>query len=765
MNVQTALIAVDTADKALLEQIRELLLRAGHRIAEGTVAAAESVQPDLWILDAPLLPQAEILVQKLKRRPDGSYVPLIALLNDDADSEGWLDGGFDEVIRLPLARGKLLTRLRILLRLRRQSLAAARESQARHTAVLDSAIDAVVTFDPSGSIVEFNPAAESMFLTGREDILGKPLFEYLIPPDLSAEYRASFEEYVRTGQSAFVGRRAEVRCVRSSGERFPAEINVTKIEAHGYLSFTAFIRDLTEQKRAEHGLAQLASIIESSEEAIISMALDGRINTWNRGAEQLFGYTAVAAASKPFHMLLPAHRETEVGALLLSVALGRRYMDFGATGVRSDGSQIDIALSVSPIRAATGEIIGASAIAYDMSEIKNARQALQQSEERYRSLVAATTSIVFTSDGRGRFVDAQESWAAYTGQSWPKHEDWDWAQMFHPEDRAVVIDGLRKAVNDRSVFETTVRLWHMNSRQYRYCALRTVPILLPDRSIREWIGTITDVHDAKRAEEAIQHANLELEQRVAERTADLAAANRELEAFSYSVSHDLRAPLRAIAGFTRIVMDAEATSFSPEAQRLMLRVGANVERMDALISDLLSFSRMSRMAVAKRGIAPDALAREVADEVLAEHDGRDIHIDVQAMPTCSADPSLLRQVFINLISNAVKYTRSREKAQIVVRCLVDEDPLKAPVYSVRDNGMGFDMRHATKLFQVFERLHSAQEAEGTGVGLALVRRIVERHGGMVWAESVPDEGATFYFTLEPAAEERSQITRAVRPAA
>ncbi|HKO87735.1 MAG TPA: PAS domain S-box protein [Burkholderiales bacterium] len=763
--MRSATIAIDTSDPALGARISDLLTAAGHRIVQDALSG-KAIDADLWILDAPPLEESGELVERLKRRPDGVYVPLMALLRpDDADSEGWLDAGFDEVLRLPLMPQKLFTRLRILLRLRQQSVIAAHESAASHNAILDSAIDAVVTFDERGAILEFNPAAESMFQIAREEILGKQMFERLMPPELTDPYLSSFEEYLATGRSLFVGRRAEVQAMRASGEQFPAEINVTKIEAHGYTSFTAFIRDLSERKRAEAGLAQLAAIVESSEEAIISMTLEGVITTWNRGAERLFGYGPDEAAGRPFHMVLPQSRTVELSGVLMSVALGRRYMDFDAVGVHKDASFLDVALSVSPIRGQAGNIIGASVIAYDMTERKRARQALQESEERYRSLVAATTSIVWTSDGEGRFTHPQDSWGRYTGQDWPAHAKWGWAEMFHPEDREPALAGLHQAVLDQVMYERIVRLHHAASGEYRYCSLRAVPILAAHESIREWIGTITDVHDAKQAEAAIQRMNVELEQRVAERTADLAAANRELEAFTYSVSHDLRAPLRAIAGFSRIVVDNESTDLSPEAQRLMLRIGANVDRMDALITDLLSFSRMSRMPLAKRSLAPDTLAREVVEELLAEHPGRAVVIQVRPMPDCLADPSLLQQVFTNLISNAVKYTRGRDPSLIEVGVKLDEDKKAPPIYYVRDNGMGFDMRYASKLFQVFERLHSTDQAEGTGVGLALVRRIVERHGGTVWAEALPDHGATFFFTLEPVSSTYIENINAIRPAA
>lgn len=757
-------IALQIGDEAVREQLADFIRAAGHTLLAAVPDMdAEGDSPcDLLFIDHTM---AREHIAALRPQACGHlFMPIMAVLPAEEPSAPWLDAGCDDVLRLPLISAKAQVRIRVLLRLRGQSLAAEQQSIARNHMILDSAIDAVITFDRYGRMLEFNPAAEAMFRYAREDVLGCDLSALLIPADMRERYVSAFTRYLDTGHSQFVGRRAKVKLMRSCGEEFPAEINITRVEAHGRFSFTGFVRDLTQSVRAEAGLAELAAILGGSDEAIIGKNLDGRITTWNNGAELLFGYGAAEAVGQLFTLVLPPEHAIEMRNILLNIALGRRYIDFDAIGLRKNGERIDIALRVSPVRSADGSIIGASTIAYDTTERKRARLAVQQSEERYRSLVAATTSIVWLADGEGRFIAPQASWERYTAQSWPACQGFGWTEMLHPEDRTQMLVDLHNAIHMGALFEDTVRLWHAESRQFRYCVLRAVPVLKSDQSVREWVGTITDVDDSARAETAIREMNLELEQRVAARTADLAAANHELEAFSYSVSHDLRAPLRAIAGFSRIVLDSHGDDLLPEAQRLMHRIGANVERMDALITDLLTFSRMSRMPVTKRLLEPDALMREVAEELCAEQGERQIDLQIASLPSCSADPSLLRQVFVNLISNALKYTRSREVAKIEVS-FESDDPLKPPVYFVRDNGIGFDMRYAAKLFQVFERLHSAQEAEGTGVGLALVQRIIERHGGQVWAHAVPDQGACFYFTLERSAAELSLAHPISRPAA
>lgn len=261
------------------------------------------------------------------------------------------------------------------------------------------------------------------------------------------------------------------------------------------------------------------------------------------------------------------------------------------------------------------------------------------------------------------------------------------------------------------------------------------PLTFQGRRAR--LVTAMDVTQRKRAQDEIVRLNAELEERVAQRT-------EELEAFSYSVSHDLRAPLRAIDGFSRILLEEHAAQLDEGGKRFLGLVRQNAQQMGELIEDLLTLSRTGRQPLNKRRVEPANIARHALEQLSAERGDREIEFQVTDLPACVADPTLLRQVFVNLLSNAVKFTRPREKPLVQVGWLPDE---RAPVYYVRDNGVGFDMRYVGKLFGVFQRLHRVEEFEGTGVGLAIVQRIVHRHGGRIWAESELGRGTTFYFTL------------------
>jgi signal transduction histidine kinase len=266
------------------------------------------------------------------------------------------------------------------------------------------------------------------------------------------------------------------------------------------------------------------------------------------------------------------------------------------------------------------------------------------------------------------------------------------------------------------------------------------------------VGAFASMREAViQREEAVHRLNEELEQRVIERTGQLQAtnralevANKELEAFSYSVAHDLRSPLRAMNGYARILLDDYAPQYDAQAQHYLRRMSENALRMGLLIDNLLAFSHLSRQPFNTQPVVLANMVRQVMADLQRECKDRRMDISVGQLPDCQADPALLTQVWVNLLENALKFTRGREMARIEVGCqhLGDE-----PVYFVRDNGVGFDMQYAHKLFGVFERLHRAEDYEGTGVGLALVQRIIQRHGGRIWAEAAVNQGATFFFTL------------------
>jgi hypothetical protein len=319
-----------------------------------------------------------------------------------------------------------------------------------------------------------------------------------------------------------------------------------------------------------------------------------------------------------------------------------------------------------------------------------------------------------------------------------------WHSRLHPEDRPAVLRALERP--DDSGSGTTYR-WRVADGSWRWVLEHLAPEPVPASG--ELSGTWVDVHDQKLLEERLRDANEALDRRVAERTADLAAAVEELESFSYTVAHDLRAPLRSIHAYGRILAENGGGS-TPEGEHALGRLEVAVIRMSRLIDDLLQLSQVARARVNREPIDIGALARDIGARLQESAPERVVHLVVPNGLLVRGDRGLVEIVLGNLLSNAWKFTRSQPEARIEVSARPDEPH----VLFVRDNGIGFDMAYAGQLFRPFHRLVTDSEVEGTGIGLATVRRAIQRHGGEVWAESAPSAGATFFFTLAPAPEGR-----------
>jgi len=373
---------------------------------------------------------------------------------------------------------------------------------------------------------------------------------------------------------------------------------------------------------------------------------------------------------------------------------------------------------------------------------KRAEEALLISEERYRSLVELSPDALFVQiDDKIVFINT--AGVKLLGAHKAREIIGRSASAFiHPDDRKKIQQRVRKMLEEHKplhfVEHRIVRL----GGDVINVEMAAAPLTFEGTPAAQVI--VHDITDRKRSEEEIRRLNLELEQRVIERTTELETANKELEAFSYSVSHDLRAPLRHIEGFVEILRATKAASLDDEGQRHLQTIADSSRQMGKLIDDLLSFSRTTRVELRRIKVNLDDLIQSVLHEMELDLEDRKVEWKIDKLPEIEGDPALLRQVFCNLVSNALKYTRTRPVAQIEIGSTRTENEI---VIFIKDNGVGFDPRYAQKLFGVFQRLHRAAEFEGTGIGLANVRRIITRHGGRTWAESELDEGATFFISL------------------
>jgi len=491
---------------------------------------------------------------------------------------------------------------------------------------------------------------------------------------------------------------------------------------------------------------RLANILDTAGDAIISVDEDQRIVAYNRTAEQIFGYAAADALGKPLDILLPsdiasAHHQhvhafgCEAGSTR-GVGGGREI-----AGRRVDGSVFPAEASISKVTEGARTVF--TAILRDITERKRAENALQEKDK-------LLTAVGTMAKVGGWEFDARTLQGTWTDQVARIHDmnpkEGTGAQLgltfYQGESREKIETAVKDAIEQAKPYDLELEMTTAKGKR-KWVRTMGQPVV-ENGVVVKVMGAFQDITERKHAEEEIHRLNADLERKVIERTAQLQAANQELEAFSYSVSHDLRAPLRAIDGFSQILLEDNAGSLNAEGSDSLQRIRAATHRMGSLIDDLLKLSRVTRAELNPEETDLSALAQDVVLDLRRQDPGRDTELTIAGNLKTQGDPRLLRIALQNLLDNAWKFTRGRPGARIVFDVTRHEGKT---TYFVRDSGVGFDMAHAGKLFGAFQRLHDAREFPGTGIGLATVQRVIHRHGGRIWAESAAGQGTTFYFTL------------------
>jgi PAS domain S-box-containing protein len=587
-----------------------------------------------------------------------------------------------------------------------------------------------------------SPSVEGATGFTAEEFFEDPdLYRRLLMPEDVDRYRDALSQFQES-------KPLEIRWRRKDGTLYWADIRAVPVwDARGQIvAMQGISRDISDRVGLEEELRLKSAALEAAANAIVMTDAEGRIIWVNRAFTQLTGYEAAEVLGRNPRVLKSGVQDDAVYEQLWKTIGAGNVWQGEIVNRHKDGHLYTEEMTITPVASRLGEITHYIAIKQDVTVRRQAEEELRQSELCFRALAENMLDLVAILDRDGVIRYASPSHFSCNG--------------FHPEDLVgrSAFDFVHPddVASLRATFVARVESEGYSARtQYRFRhrdgSWRVVEgvarNLYGDPSVQGVLVNSRDITERVQAEEEILSLNRQLEQRVRERTAALEAANHELESFSYSVSHDLRAPLRSIDGFSEALLEDHAAQLDERGKYYLSRLRAASRHLLDLIGDLLQLSRVGRYELERRRVDLSALAAEVVAELREREPDRRVEVSLGAGLEVSADPTLLRQMLGNLLGNAWKYTGKKEGAHIELGS-VDRDGER--VYFVRDDGVGFDMTYAERIFESFQRLHSSNEFEGTGVGLATVRRILSRHGGRAWAEGAVGTGATFFFTLPDA---------------
>jgi PAS domain S-box-containing protein len=630
----------------------------------------------------------------------------------------------------------------------------AEETLREQSRVLDLA--QVMVRDAQGKIVMWNQGAEKLYGYSREEAMGRPAHQLL-----QTRFPEPLEQIERKLDSAGTWEGELVHRRRDGSHVTVASVWVLHRDTEGRpLRVLVSSTDITERRAAEEALRDQAQVLDSAQVFVRDM--ESRVVFWPRGAERLYGFTSKEAlgvvSHDLFHTVFPEPLEAVEKRLfetgMWDGELIHRTRDGGTITVTSawvlhrnrEGKPVRILETNTDI---TARNQAEERLAAQAEELARSREALEAQTRMLKLVLDSMGEGLVAADAEGHFLIWNDAAKKLMGRGAADLPPGEWT----PHYKVFLTDGITphpveslplvRALRGESVQQELV-IQNPEIEGVVFLEVTARPLKDDQGKLCGGVAAMRDVTQRKAAEREIQQLNQDLEARVAERTAQLQEANKELEAFGYSISHDLRAPLRHISGFARILTEDFGPSLPAEAQHHLQRIEQGASRMGQLVDELLSLTRVGRQTLAVRATKLGTLVEDVITLLEPETEGRQVEWKIGELPVVECDPTLMRQVFQNLISNVLKYSRPRSPAVIEIGQGEKDGQM---VIFVKDNGVGFSMKYADKLFGVFQRLHRPEEFEGTGVGLATVQRIVQKHGGRVWAEAEIDCGATFYFTL------------------
>jgi len=622
-------------------------------------------------------------------------------------------------------------------------LREAQHAQARLAAIVDGSTDAVISKSLDGRIMTWNQGAENLFGYAATDLIGQSI-ELLIPPELQDEERRG-RAIVLAGDSI---KQFDSQRLHKSGRRIDVSISMAPIKdfAGRIIGTSQTMRDITEYKQAQRSIEASErfnrALFESSPDCIQVIDSSGHLLMMNaHGMSMMEIEDFEAVKGKPWTQLWPTDAH-DVIQLILDKCRNGEPTSFRRFCPTAKGNPRWWDVSLSSVLDGSGRVL---AVLRDVTEQERIQDAIRASEARFRMLTSTIPQLVWTCTSDGSCDYLSEQWMVYTGTTVEDNLGYGWLKVVHPDDVPHLRQCWQKSVETGTSFCAEYRLRGADGDYRWYLGQAQQQVGDSDFSPK-WFGTSTNIVEQKEASRLLEQINQELDRR----TVALAAANKELESFSYSISHDLRAPLRTMTGFAQALLEDFGDKLDPEAARYLKIIDKGARQLGQLIDDLLAFSRLSRQGIKKTAVRLDELLDEVRNDFAADIGNRPVEWVIHELPECRADRTTMKLVLANLVGNALKYSRPRDTARIEIGAEPAKDQPGLVTVYIKDNGVGFDMRYADKLFTVFQRLHRPDDFEGTGIGLAIVQRIIHRHGGHVSGEGRIGEGATFRFTVEQA---------------